>query len=310
MWNIFLSPPLVILYVFVASALYIHYRGRVRHPFMRQLTDHSTLMAPYNTLMYLASRVPTTPVIDSRHFPELERLRENWETIRDEVRQLYDAGYVQGARKYNDLAFNSFYRSGWKRFYLKWYDDFHPSAVELCPRTVALLREMPSINAAMFTLLAPGSKLVKHRDPFAGSLRYHLGLITPNSDACRIEIDGQPYSWRDGEHIVFDETYIHLAVNDTDQPRIIFFCDVMRPLRWRPVAWLNQFVVRYLAKATKTSNLDTEQVGILNRIFSVAYYVRVAGKRIRQRSEAAYQVLKWVLILGGIYLIFVLPFTL
>jgi beta-hydroxylase len=33
----------------------------------------------------------------------------------------------------------------------------------------------------MFALLPGGSHLNPHRDPFGGSLRYHLGLSTPNS---------------------------------------------------------------------------------------------------------------------------------
>jgi beta-hydroxylase len=36
----------------VASASYVHFRGRVRHSFLRQLTDHSTFFAPVNALVY------------------------------------------------------------------------------------------------------------------------------------------------------------------------------------------------------------------------------------------------------------------
>ena len=70
--------------------------------------------------------------------------------------------------------------------------------------------------------------LVQHRDPVAGSLRYHLGLVTPtHPGGCRIVVDSIPYSWRDGEDSLFDETYIHYAENTTDQTRILF-CDVER----------------------------------------------------------------------------------
>ncbi len=34
-----------------------------------------------------------------------------------------------------------------------------------------------------------------------------------------ISVDGQRYSWRDGEWTMFDETYIHFARNDTDENR-------------------------------------------------------------------------------------------
>ena len=103
----------------------------------------------------------------------------------------------------------------------------------LCPRTVALVQSIPTINGAMFAMLPAGGDLGRHRDPFAGSLRYHLGLVTPNSDACRIFVDGEPYSWRDGEAVMFDETFIHWAENRTDVDRLILFCDVERPLTSR-----------------------------------------------------------------------------
>jgi len=63
---------------------------------------------------------------------------------------------------------------------------------------VALLESIPSVKAAMFTELPSGSYLGKHRDPYAGSVRYHLGLVTPNSDDCFIEVDQERYSWRVG----------------------------------------------------------------------------------------------------------------
>ncbi len=55
--------------------------------------------------------------------------------------------------------------------------------------------------------------------------------MTPNSDLCRIYIDGTPYAWRDGQDILFDETFIHSVNNETDETRLILFCDVARPMR-------------------------------------------------------------------------------
>ena len=187
-----LAPQFLLVYCFAAAGLYVHYRGKVRHAFFRQLTDHSTLMAPYNALMYLFSAVPNRPVLPTSDLPELAKLRENWQTIREEALQLFDEGHIRAAAKYNDWGFNSFFRSGWKRFYLKWYEDFLPSAATMCPKTVELLHTMPTVHGAMFAMLSPGGRLVAHRDPFAGSLRYHLGLVTPKgSEPCRIFVDGE-----------------------------------------------------------------------------------------------------------------------
>ena len=78
-------------------AAYVHFRGRIRHRLSRQLGDHSTFFAPFNVLSYAFSAVPLTPMLDVEALPELAPLRENWRT-------------------YEDIAFNTFFRRGWRRF--------------------------------------------------------------------------------------------------------------------------------------------------------------------------------------------------
>lgn len=299
-----LAPKFLVLYAFLLSALFVHFRGKVRHRFTRQLTDHSTLFAPINALLYAFSAVPSKPFLDVRAFPELDRLRENWQTIRDEGLALFDEGHIKAAAKYNDVGFNSFFRTGWKRFYLKWYDTPLPSAQALCPKTVALVQSIPNIHGAMFAVLPPGGTLVRHRDPYAGSLRYHLGLVTPNSNTCRIIVDGEEYYWKDGEDVMFDETYIHYAENKSDVTRLILFCDVERPMRFAPVRWFNRLIANTLVRASQTQNVEGEPVGVLNRIFGYAYRVRLVGKKIKERSRFAYYALKYLIIGGLLYAIF------
>jgi beta-hydroxylase len=87
--------------------------------------------------MYPFSAVPNRPFIPLRYFPELAPLQASWRIIRDEARELFADGHIVAAAKYNDLGFNSFFHSDWKRFYLKWYGDFLPSVQAVCPRTAA-----------------------------------------------------------------------------------------------------------------------------------------------------------------------------
>jgi beta-hydroxylase len=283
---------------FFGSALWVHYRGRDRLAFRRQVTDHSTFLAPYNCLVYLFSAVPRTPILDVEDFPALRPLREEWRTIRDEALRLYDGGHIRGSDRHDDLGFNTFFRKGWKRFYLKWYGDPLPSARELCPRTVELLRSIPSLHGAMFALMEPGSQVGKHRDPFAGSLRYHLGLVTPNSDACRIFIDGQMYSWRDGQDLVFDETFVHHFENQTDERRIILFCDFERPLRNPVVRALNRWVTEKVLPLTATRNVEAEEVGLANRVFSRLYPARAPLRTFKKANRTLYYTLKYALMIA------------
>ncbi|HVZ53920.1 MAG TPA: aspartyl/asparaginyl beta-hydroxylase domain-containing protein [Pseudolabrys sp.] len=292
------APQLLVLYVLVGSALYVHFRGRQRLQFARQIVDHSTFIAPYNVLMYAFSGVPNKPVLPAESFPELKTLSDNWQTIRAEALKLFDEGMIRAAAKNNDWGFHSFFRSGWKRFYLKWYDDFLPSAQELCPNTVALLKSIPTVHGAMFTMLPPGAKLGAHRDPFAGSLRYHLGLVTPNSDDCNIVVDGIKCSWRDGEGFVFDETFIHTAENRTEANRVILFCDVERPMSNGLMARVNHWVSEHIVKVSQAPNLEGEKVGALNKAFGGLYEIHLLGQRMKKWNRKVYYATKYALMIA------------
>lgn len=294
-----------ILLTFILSAFYIHVRGKIRYNFLRQLGDHSTFMAPINAVMYLFSNIPNTPYINVNLFPELDVLKEKWELIKEEAESIKNLNHIKSSANYDDIGFNSFFRSGWKRFYLKWYDEFLPSAEHHCPNTVALLKNLPQVNAAMFALLPKGSRLVRHRDPYAGSLRYHLGLITPNSDQCRIFVDGVPYAWKDGEAVMFDETYIHYAENETEQDRIILFCDIRRPMKNKIATWINTFFCKTLMAASATKNLPGDRLGFINKIFKYLYQVRLVGKRLKKFNKPLYYFIKYALFAGIFYLIFI-----
>ena len=103
------SPKLLVLYTFIVSGSYIHFRGKVRHKFLRQFTDHSTFMAPFNSLVYLFSKTPSTPYIDVKEFPELQVFRDNWQVIEEEARRMYEVGHVRdSAAAKDDAAFQFF----------------------------------------------------------------------------------------------------------------------------------------------------------------------------------------------------------
>jgi beta-hydroxylase len=310
-----LTPRLILLLLFLLFAscvLLVHLRGRARLRFDRQLVDHSALFAPYNLLMYAFSAVPARPILDRRGFPQLDLLQANWQTIRDEAAHLFDEGYIRAAEKHNDASFNSFFKQGWKRFYLKWYGEPLASAEALCPQTVALLKSIPSIKAAMFATLAPHSKLNPHRDPFAGSLRYHLGLITPNSRECRIFVDGEEHAWGDGKDVVFDETYVHWVENTTDQTRVILFADVERPLRTRWMSAINHRVGAFMGKITASPNSDAgnEKVGFVNRMFALNQRSRERNRAFKRKHPKLFRALKYTGMVLVAWLIFLAPWPL
>jgi beta-hydroxylase len=289
--------------LFLLSALAVHLRSRVRLKLGRQLASHATLFAPYNLLMYAFSAVPAGAFPDRKRFTAVDVLRDNWQTIRDEAAGLFDQGHIRDALKDDDASFASFLKVGWKRFYVKWYGEPLPSAQTLCPKTVELVNRIPGVKAAMFALLPPGTTLNPHRDPFAGSLRYHLGLITPNSPDCHIFVDGQEYFWRDGEDVIFDETCVHWVENKTDMTRVIFFADLERPLRSRAMAWINHHVGNFMGAITASPNQVSERTGAINRLFSALRQRREKSRGFKQRHRKLFKAMKFA---GSVALLWIL----
>lgn len=293
-----------IFLVFLSSGLYVYFRGKVRFGLVRSLTDYVVLLAPINTMVYLFSKVDRTPYLSIDQFPEIKPLKDHWQLIREEALSLNEGGQIAAATGYNDIGFNSFFRTGWKRFHLYWYGKDLPSAEKACPRTVALLKSIPSIKAAMFASLPPGATLVRHRDPYAGSLRYHLGLVTPNDPNCFINVDGETYHWKDGEAVMFDETYIHYAANNTDQQRIVLFCDIERPLHTKIMREFNRWFGLKIMSAAASKNVEEESVGFVNILFSYFYQLRMQTKKLKASHRGVYYTGKWILILGILWLLF------
>lgn len=68
----------------------------------------------------------------------------------------------------------------------------------------------------MFSILEPKAVITPHGDPFKGCLRYHLGFQCPGAQGggATIKVDGKPYSWTNGDDVLFDE-----VENPTDETR-------------------------------------------------------------------------------------------
>ena len=298
-----LAMALVIAHAAASIAYVYRWRGRARYArFGEYLRKSWPVFAPLNCLLYLATRpAARRPVLEADYLQGIEVIRKHWPRIRYEALALYHAGEIDatsmaGSVGFHDLGFRTFYKRGWRKFYLKWYGEPHLSARRLCPETVRLLEQVPGIRAAMFSLLPPGAELSLHSDPLACSFRYHLGLETPNDDACFINVDGMPLSWRNGEDFVFDETYPHYARNDTGAMRLILMCDVDRPMNMVGRAFNRLYAM--VPRAMQVPNTPEDPSGAISRLFSMLAPLRRRAVALKQSHRTVYAVLKSLLNLG------------
>ncbi|MNI92597.1 Aspartyl/Asparaginyl beta-hydroxylase [compost metagenome] len=104
---------------------------------------------------------------------------------------------------------------------------------------------------------------------------------------------------------MFDETYIHYAENTTRQNRIILFCDIERPMKYRWAAAFNGWFSRTVMSSAGAPNNAGDRTGGLNRAFGKIYKIRLRGKALKKSNRTLYYLEKWA-IFGGLLAIIVL----
>jgi aspartyl/asparaginyl beta-hydroxylase (cupin superfamily) len=121
----------------------------------------------------------------------------------------------------------------WKTFVLYGFGRKAERNCRRCPQTKRVLEEIPGLQNAWFSILAPGYHIPPHHGVSKGLLRCHLALMVPQQrDRCVIRVDDQVLQWEEGKCMVFDDTYEHEVWNDTDEQRVVLFLDIERPFRW------------------------------------------------------------------------------
>lgn len=280
--------------IYASSFAYLYQRCNDRLAFHKYLSNHVLLFAPVNFLFTFFTAGRKAAVLETKTVPGLDKIKANYDVIRQETKALLDAGVFQRAPSKDEPGYNTFEKGGWRKHTLKWYtDECSSTAKALCPKTCAIIDSIPSVRSALFTVLPPGGRLGRHHDPLASSLRYHLGLVTPNSSQCALTLDGVDYPWRDGEELLFDQTYLHSAVNRTDQIRIILFCDVEKTQLIAPLKPLAN-VIDFGVVSKFTGADEKGKLSWLSAAYKPIYKVRSYVKeQIKPRSMLAYNLIKY-----------------
>jgi hypothetical protein len=102
-----------------------------------------------------------------------------------------------------------------------------------CPRTLEVIAALPQPQVpgaspnAMFSLLAPRTRIPPHTGVANTRLVCHLALIVPPD--CGFRVGNTTVEWKEGEAFVFDDTIEHEAWNDSDQLRVVLIADLWPP---------------------------------------------------------------------------------
>jgi beta-hydroxylase len=203
------------------------------------------ILAPIERFIGRRSLVGDSTFFALERFRWVEHVEQNWMVIREELeRVLEDRTALPNFQDISKDQIEITDDDNWKTFFLYGYGFEAKLGTEMCPRTAALMREIPGMTTAMFSILSPGKHILDHRGPYKGVLRYHLGLIVPqDAEACRIRVGDDIRHWQQGQSMIFDDTFNHEVWNDTDETRVVLFVDVLRPLP-APYSTINSLIVK------------------------------------------------------------------
>lgn len=165
-------------------------------------------------------------------FPWAQAIERDWRLIRGELDQvLRRKSELPNVQDITPDATSISRDTSWKIFPLVAYGIHAPRNIAVCPNTWRLVRRIPGLKTAMFSILEPGKHIPAHRGPYNGVLRLHLGLIVPQpQERVRMRVGSDIVHWEEGRALIFDDAYEHEVWNDSDELRVVLFVDFARPL--------------------------------------------------------------------------------
>jgi beta-hydroxylase len=157
--------------------------------------------------------------LDTRDFPFTAGLESRWNAIRREFTQL-------SPEQLTPWPETDLYDRGWDVFGLWAMGRRLATNCRRCPRTTEVVESIPGLTTAGFSLLAPGARIRPHVGYTSSVLRCHLGVIVPRGSG--IQVGDEARDWEEGKCLIFDDTVLHSAWNESDAPRIVLLVDFLR----------------------------------------------------------------------------------
>ena len=187
--------------------------------------------------MFYFPELPQRQFFERDEFAWAETVEAETDAIRAELEALMAGGdafapYVGGSpdrpRPANPLLDDP----AWSAAYL-WQAGAPTASADSCPAAMRALAAapMPVIAtrspAALFSLLTPSTHIRPHHGLLNTRLICHLPLIAP--PGCAIRVGNETREWRQGELIVFDDSFEHEAWNRGTATRVVLLFEIWRP---------------------------------------------------------------------------------
>ncbi len=187
------------------------------------------------------ARLPSIPIFHREDFDWAPKVEAAFPDMLRELQSLLDeqAEFVPYVQMPDDEPKGQFEplnnNIDWGAYYFWKSGKLIEEHAARCPKTVEALSE----NAPMcivpnrapvtfFSALKPGTHIAAHHGATNSRLTVHMPLIIPPD--CALRVGGETHVWKPGELVMFDDTILHEAWNNSDRLRVVLIFDVWHPM--------------------------------------------------------------------------------
>ena len=189
------------------------------------------------TFLYFPD-LPTTAYFDRSLFPWIPEFEAQTDAIREELLALLPSEQGRERVFTGDEIEQQNLKGGdvpptWNGYYFYRHGARRDDNCAACPRTSAALDELPLSRVrehgpeVLFSVFTAGTHLLPHRGVTNTRLVGHLPLIVPAD--CALNVGNEIHEWREGQVVVFDDTFEHEAWNRSKQTRVVLIFDLWNP---------------------------------------------------------------------------------
>jgi hypothetical protein len=182
--------------------------------------------------------LPQRQFYERSEFPWLAEIEQAVPEIQAELRAVLADGqefapYVEANSDRPRAANPLINDPKWGAYYFWRNGEIVAENAARCPATMQALQHapMPLIDQrspiALWSLLKPGTHIQPHHGLLNTRLICHIPLIVPQD--CAIRVGNETRSWREGEALIFDDSFEHEAWNKSDETRVILLFEIWRP---------------------------------------------------------------------------------
>ncbi|RUQ94633.1 aspartyl/asparaginyl beta-hydroxylase domain-containing protein [Legionella septentrionalis] len=202
---------------------------------------------PLEFLITHTSKVQGKNFYDIAQFPWIKILQQSFTEICNECINVAHPKQIPNIQDVLSQETPIAWDENWKVYFIYFFWHLVKEHSENCPKTTTIIKQIPGVVSAFFSILAPGREIPEHHGPYNGVLRCHLGLIIPKEQTSGLKVGEVIEHWIPGKVIIFDDTQPHSAWNHSvDEYRVVLFIDFLRPLPY-PVHLLNKLFYQFLS---------------------------------------------------------------